>query len=107
MIARGRLAPRPARASGVPKIIVIRLLNVLSELEGGPAPGAAVARLCSASGTAENVWETVETVFCALPAEVVSAWLTAAIWLDTPPGSVLCCGEVNGVSVVAAADQPA
>ena len=61
-----------ARALGASRKTVIRLLNVLSGLGGSAAAaGAAVARLCSALGTAEKACWADETVFCTLPAEVL------------------------------------
>jgi hypothetical protein len=74
---------------------------------GAAAAGAAVARLCSALGVDESACEIVDMVLCTLPAEVLAAWLTAATWPADPPGFVFCWGELNGVSAVAAADEPA
>ena len=68
---------------------------------------AGVARLCSAAGTAENVCGTLETMLCALPAEVPDACPTAAACAADPPGLVFCCGALKGVSAVAAAEEPA
>src|ERR1700749_3871796 len=84
--------PRPVRAL---KKTLIRLASVVS---GSLWAGAAAA---------DNACGTVDMVLCALPAAVLAAWPTAAAWLGVPPGSVFWCGEVNGVSTVAAADEPA
>ena len=42
-----------------------------------------------------------------VPADVPSELVTAALWAAKPAGLVFCCGAVNGVSVAAAADEPA
>src|ERR1700747_2802103 len=91
----GMSAKRVTRSAGALRKTLIRLLRVLS---GSVWAGAAAA---------DNACGTADMGPCALPAEVLAAWLTAAAWLAVPPGSVFWCGEVNGVSTVAAADEPA
>ena len=86
---------RVTRSVGALRKTVIRLLRVSSEL------------LWAGADAADNACGTVDMVLCTLPAAVPLAWLTAAAWLVVPPGSVFCCGEVNGLSTVAAADEPA
>jgi hypothetical protein len=92
--------------AGTSRKSVIRLLNVLGGVSTGAA-GAAVARFCRALGTAEKACWADATALCTLPAEVPVTWLTAAAWPASPPGLVLCCGGVNGVSAVADADEAA
>ena len=71
---------------------------------GGGAGVAAGEAPCNAFGTAEKAcW----IVLCALPAAVPVAWLAAAAWLAEPAGLVFCWGGLNGVSVVAEADDAA
>ena len=84
----------------------MRLLKLSRKLEE-EVDWAAVARLCSAVGIAENVCATLDTMSWALPAGVLSAWLTTAACPADAPGLVFGRGEVNGVSAVAAADEPA
>src|ERR1700733_5920006 len=91
----GRIPKRVTRSVGALRKTLIRLLRVLS---GSVWAGAAAP---------DNACGTVDMVPCTLPAAVPLAWLTAAAWLGVPPGSVFWCGEVNGVSTVAAADEPA
>src|SRR5271169_4078826 len=59
---------------------------------------------CSALGSAET---SCDSVLCWVPAGVDAAWATAADCAVSPPGLVVCCGSANGVSCVAAADEPA
>jgi hypothetical protein len=54
-----------------------------------------------------SVLVTCATAFWAVPVDVPVAEATAAAWAPVPAGSVFCMGEVNGVSVVAAAEAPA
>src|ERR1700733_8841909 len=91
----GMTPKRIARSDGPLRKTVIRLLRVPS---GSVWAGAAAP---------DNACDTPDMVPCTLPAAVPLAWLTAAAWLGVPPGSVFWCGEVNGVSTVAAADEPA
>jgi hypothetical protein len=67
--------------------------------------GKGDASPCSAVGTAEVSCDSTVCVFVA--AEVPVAWATAAAWPACPPGLVVVAGGVNGVSVVADADEPA
>ncbi|VAZ83819.1 hypothetical protein LAUMK42_02637 [Mycobacterium persicum] len=46
-------------------------------------------------------------VFCAAPAEVATAWVTAADWVAAAAGLVMCGGGVYGVSCAALAEEPA
>ena len=75
-IASGVSAPRVATLDGPLTKIVMRSLNVVSGSD--EAAGAAVARLCNASGTAEDVCATPDTIPWASPAGALTAWLTAA-----------------------------
>ena len=54
-----------------------------------------------------SVLVTCDRAFWAVPVDVPAAEVTAAAWAPVPAGSVFCMGEVNGVSVVAAAEAPA
>ena len=58
-----------------------------------------------------NVFGTVVTScdsdWLPVPAEVAVAWATAPDWPASAPALVFCVGPVNGVSWVAAADEPA
>src|ERR1700740_373443 len=91
----GTIPKRVTRSVVALRKTVIRLASVVS---GSLWAGAAAA---------DNACGTVDMVLCALPAAVLAAWPTAAAWLGVPPRSVFGCGEVNGVSTVAAADEPA
>lgn len=70
-----------------------------------PADDAGEAIPSSVEGTEETICDSVDWVL--VPVEVVVAWLTASAWLARPLGLEFCCGPVNGVSCVAAADEPA
>ncbi|BCI86232.1 hypothetical protein NIIDMKKI_14380 [Mycobacterium kansasii] len=68
---------------------------------------AGLARLDSVLGTADTDRLVLDALCRALPAEAPVARATAAAWTDNPPGSVLGGGGVNGVNLVADADEPA
>src|ERR1700739_2556826 len=91
----GMIPKRVTRSVGALKKTLIRLASVVS---GSLWAGAAAA---------DNACGTVDMVLCALPAEVLAAWPTAAAWLAGPPGVVFWFGDVNGVSADADADEPA
>jgi hypothetical protein len=60
---------------------------------------------CNALGI---VVTTCDSVDCTPAlAEVPVAWLTAPAWLAAAAWLVVCGGELNGVTVAAAADEPA
>jgi hypothetical protein len=60
---------------------------------------------CNVLGTVET---TCESADCA-PAldDVPAAWLTAPPWLEAPAALVVSGGVLNGVTVAAAAEEPA
>src|ERR1700730_4056339 len=91
----GMIPKRVTRSVGALKKTLITLASVVS---GSVWAGA---------DAADNACGTADIVPCTLPAELLAAWPTAPAWLAVPPGSVFCCGEVNGLSTVAAADEPA
>ena len=66
-----------------------------------------LAPTCSSHDTGLGSDDSDETIDCALPAEVPTAWVTAAAWLASPPALVICGAAVKGVNLVAAADEPA
>src|SRR5271165_2875104 len=68
------------------------------------ADDAGEANPCSVFGT---VVTSCDSDWPLVPAWVAVAWATAADWPASPPALVFCVGPVNGVSWVAAADEPA
>src|ERR1700728_3805683 len=92
----GMTPKRVARSDGALRKTLIRLLSVSS---ASPLWAGAVAP--------ETACEADDMALCALPAEVPVAWLTAVAWLADAAGSVFWLGELNGLSTVAAADEPA
>src|ERR1700722_1867642 len=92
----GMIPKRVTRSVGALRNTVIRLLSVSS-----------ASPLWAGAAAADNACGTPVTVLCALPAEVPVAWLTAAAWPADAAGSVFWFGELNGVSAVADADEPA
>lgn len=62
-------------------------------------------RFCSAVGTVEVTWVSTAWVFVAV--ELPVTWATAAPCAASPDGLVVCCGEVNGGNIAAAADAAA
>ena len=72
-----------------------------------PAPDddPGVARLCRACGTEDIT--CADAVWALLPAWVPAAWATAPAWPATPPGLVVCGGDVNVLNVAAEAELAA
>jgi hypothetical protein len=70
-----------------------------------PAADSGDESPCSALGTVETTCDSVDCT----PAldDVPVAWATAPAWLAAPPALVVCGGELNGVTVAAAAEEPA
>ena len=81
---------------GAPRKMPIRSLSVSS-----------ASPLWAGAAAPETACEAADMALSALPAEVPVAWLATAAWLAVPAGSVFWFGEVNGVSTVADADEPA
>src|ERR1700747_1815090 len=65
---------------------------------------AGVAMLCKVPGTDDI---SLDSVPCPVPAEVAVAWPTALDCAEAPAGVVVCWGGSNGVSRLAAAEEPA
>jgi hypothetical protein len=83
--------------------------NGLSPLRRSPSPDddvddAGDANPCNVFGT---VVTSCDSDWLPVPAGVAVAWATTADWLASAPGLVFCVGPANGVSRVAAADEPA
>lgn len=70
-----------------------------------PAADIGDAMPCSALGTVETTCDSVDCT----PAldDVPVAWATVPAWLAAPAALVVSGGEPNGVTVAAAADDPA
>src|ERR1700722_3089537 len=70
-----------------------------------PAADIGDASPCRVLGTVETTCDSVDCT----PAldDVPVAWATAPAWLAAPPALVVCGGELNGVTVAAAAEEPA
>lgn len=66
---------------------------------------AGAASPCSVCGMANIACDSVAWVFEV--ADVAVAWATAAPWVASAVGLVVCCGGVNGVNVDAAAEEAA
>ena len=85
-----------ARPSGV---------AMAESVEAGGADATGDARFCSAGGTVEITCDSVDCT----PAldDVPAAWATAPVWFAAPAALVVSDGELNGVTVAAAAEDPA
>src|SRR6516164_4259326 len=70
----------------------------------GDEDDAGEDRLCSVVDSADI---SCDSVLCWVPAGVVTAWATVADWAVSPLGLVVCCGSVNWLSWVAAAEEAA
>lgn len=71
----------------------------------GLTPAAGAAMLCSALGTVDTTCDSVDCT----PAldDVPVAWATAPDWLAAAAALVVSGADLNGVTVEAAADDPA
>jgi hypothetical protein len=88
----------PAMDAGNPRLLKSPEVDDVDDVVGDASP-------CSVAGTEETSWDSV--VCALLPAEMLVTWPTAAAWPTGPAGSVVAAGAVNGVKVVALAEEPA
>src|SRR5271166_945053 len=86
----------PPIDSAAPAIVVI---------DDGGSAAAGAAALCNVCGTADI--SCVNADWALVPADVPTAWVTAAVWSAAPAALVVCGGSVNGVNWVATAVEPA
>lgn len=77
----------------------------LSELSAEDGDDSGEARPCNAEGSIEVTWVSAACVFVTI--ELPLTWATTAPCAASPAGLATCCGEVNGVNIDAAADEPA
>jgi hypothetical protein len=94
----------PLRKFSNPEIPVVAVFDPGAN---GLVPAADIgdASSCRVLGTVETTCDSVDCT----PAldDVPVAWATAPTWLAAPPALVVCGGELNGVTVAAAAEEPA
>jgi hypothetical protein len=92
----------PLRRFSNPEIPVVAVFDPGAN---GFVPATGAAMLWSAFGSEDTTCDSVDCT----PAldDVPVAWATAPAWLAAPPALVVCGGELNGVTVAAAAEEPA
>lgn len=73
--------------------------------DGAAGAAAGAASACNVVGVVVTI---CDSALCTpVPADEPVDWATAALCATSPLGLVFCCGAVNGVTLVAAAEAPA